>query len=37
MKGEILIDLETKFVTVSVKGCASAVEGWGRYQSLCKR
>ena len=30
VKGEISIDLETKFVTVSVKGCASAVEGLGK-------
>ena len=30
VKGEISIDLETKFVTVSVKGCASAVEAMGK-------
>lgn len=30
VKGEISIDLETKLVTVSVKGCASAVEGLGK-------
>ena len=30
VKGEISIDLETKLVTVSVKGCASAVEGVGK-------
>ena len=28
--GEISIDVETKFVTVSVKGCASAVEAMGK-------
>ena len=30
VKGEISIDLETKLVTVSVKGCASAVEAMGK-------
>ena len=30
VKGEISIALETKFVTVSVKGCASAVEAMGK-------
>jgi copper chaperone CopZ len=30
VKGEISIDLETKLVTVSVRGCTSAVEGLGK-------
>lgn len=30
VKAEISIDLETKLVTVSVKGCASAVEAMGK-------
>ena len=30
VQGEISIDLETKFVTVSVRGCASAVEAMGK-------
>ncbi len=30
VKGEISIDLDTKLVTVSVKGCASAVEAMGK-------
>ena len=30
VKGEISIDLEKKLVTVSVKGCASAVEAMGK-------